>query len=466
MIFVKIFSIVLAAGQGKRMKTKKHKVLHEVCGKPMIERVVGIIERIRASRQIVVVGYGAESVQAYLGDRVEFAMQHEQLGTGHAVLQAKEHLENEEGITIVAYGDTPLLREETLTRMIEMHKEQGAAATIMTAVVKDPSGLGRIIRTEEGYVTGIVEQKDCTPEQALIPEINAGTYCFDNRKLFAALAQVTNHNSQKEYYLTDVIEIFNRQGETIIGCCSEDPTEAMGVNDRIQLAEADKLMRERILRGHMLNGVSIVDPASTYIEDGVEIGMDTKLLPGCVLKGTTRIGEDCVIGPYSELVDATVADQVDIKQSVLHQASVGSHSSVGPFAYLRPGAKIGEHVKIGDFVEIKNATIGEGTKVSHLTYVGDAVVGKNVNFGCGAVTVNYDGFNKQITEVEDDAFIGSNVNLIAPVKIGKASYVVAGSTITNEVFENDVAIARERQVNKAGYAEKLRERFRAKKTRE
>ncbi|WP_409343874.1 bifunctional UDP-N-acetylglucosamine diphosphorylase/glucosamine-1-phosphate N-acetyltransferase GlmU [Paenibacillus sp. MBLB4367] len=463
---MKLFSIVLAAGQGKRMKTKKHKVLHEICGKPMIERVVGIIERLRANRQIVVVGYGAESVQAYLGDRVEFAMQSEQLGTGHAVLQAKEQLENEEGVTIVAYGDTPLLREETLCRMLEMHREQGAAATIMTAVVKDPTGLGRIIRTEDGYVTGIVEQKDCTPEQALIPEINAGTYCFDNRKLFAALAQVTNHNSQKEYYLTDVIGILKNQGDKIIGCISDDPTEAMGVNDRVQLAEAERLLRERIVRGHMLNGVTIVDPAQTYIEDGVEIGIDTTLLPGCVLKGATKIGEDCVIGPYTELADTKVADLVEIKQSILHQATVGSHSSVGPFAYLRPGAKIGEHVKIGDFVEIKNATIGEGTKVSHLTYVGDAVVGKNVNFGCGSITVNYDGFNKQLTEVGDDAFIGSNVNLIAPVKIGNAAYVVAGSTITNDVSENDVAIARERQVNKAGYAEKLRERFRAKKAQD
>jgi bifunctional UDP-N-acetylglucosamine pyrophosphorylase/glucosamine-1-phosphate N-acetyltransferase len=347
--------------------------------------------------------------------------------------------------------------------MMALHLEKKAAATLLTADFADPIGLGRIIRDADGYVTGIVEQKDCTREQAEITEINAGTYCFDNRKLFEALAQIKNENAQNEYYLTDVIGILHAQGDVVVGYMTEDPAEAFGVNDRVQLAEAGRLMRERIQRKHMLNGVSIEDPQNTYIDGGVEIGADTRLLPGCVLKGTTRIGEECVIGPYSEITDSVIGNGVSIKQSVLQQATVGDETTVGPFAYLRPGAKLGAHVKVGDFVEVKNAELGDGSKVSHLSYVGDAVIGKNVNFGCGAITVNYDGFNKQLTEVEDDAFIGSNVNLIAPVKIGKGAYVVAGSTVTQNVDANDLAIARERQTNKPGYAEVLRKRFIAKK---
>jgi len=463
MIPLKIISIVLAAGQGKRMKSKLYKVLHPVCGKPMVGHVLDALDSLETSRKVVIVGHGAEAVQAYLGNRAEYALQAEQLGTGHAVLQAKDLLEHEDGVTMVVCGDTPLVREETLRRMVELHVENGASATILTAELPNPHGYGRIIRNEDGYVTGIVEQKDCTPEQAAVREINTGTYCFDNKKLFAALGKVTNSNAQNEYYLTDVIRILKDEGQTVLAHCTQDLAEAIGVNDRVALSEAEQLMRERIVKGHMLNGVTVIDPANTYIEKDVRIGSDTVLLPGCVLKGQTVIGEDCMIGPFTELSDSIVGDGTAIKQSILSEATVGNKVNIGPFAYLRPGTKLADSVKVGDFVEIKNAVIGEGSKVPHLSYVGDAIVGSHVNIGCGVITANYDGFNKSTTEIGDDSFIGSNSNLIAPVKIGKGAYVVAGSTITHEVHDDDLAIARARQVNKTGYAEKIRARFKAKK---
>lgn len=460
-----IFSIVLAAGKGKRMKSKLYKVLHPVCGKPMVGHVLDALENLGVSRKIVVVGHGAEAVREYLGDQAEYALQAEQLGTGHAVLQAEPLLKSEDGVTLVVCGDTPLVREETMRRMIGLHAEKGAAATILTAEFADPHGYGRVLRDASGNVNGIAEQKDCTPEQAAIREINTGTYCFDNKKLFAALGKVTNNNAQNEYYLTDVIRILKEAGETVAAFCTADTAEAIGVNDRVALSEAEQLMQARIIREHMLAGVTIPAPANTYIEKDVTIGADTVLLPGCILKGKTVIGEDCVIGPFTEITDSTVGSKTQIKQSVLLEAAVGSKVNIGPYAYLRPGAQLADSVKVGDFVEIKNSVIGEGSKVPHLSYVGDATVGSRTNIGCGVITANYDGFNKSKTEIGDDAFIGSNVNLIAPVKVGNGAFVVAGSTITREVGENDLAIARPRQENKEGYAAKLRSRFQAKKDR-
>ncbi|PYI50217.1 bifunctional UDP-N-acetylglucosamine diphosphorylase/glucosamine-1-phosphate N-acetyltransferase GlmU [Paenibacillus flagellatus] len=461
---MRVLGVVLAAGQGKRMKSKLYKVLHPVCGKPMVGHVLDVLDAVRADRKVVIVGHGAEAVQSYVGDRAEFALQAEQLGTGHAVLMAAPMLEGEDGITVVICGDTPLIRPESIEAMIRLHREQGAAATLMSAKLESPQGYGRIIRNGQGHVEKIVEQKDCTPEQDAIDEINAGTYVFDNRKLFAALSQVTNDNAQNEYYFTDVIGILRGQGEKVLGYCTTDASEWIGVNDRIALSEAEKYMRQRINREHMANGVTFIDPAATYIEKDVRIGADTVLYPGSSLRGRTVVGADCVIGPGCDITDSTIGDGVQIKQSVLAEAEVGDGTTVGPFAYLRPGAKLEANVKIGDFVEIKNATIGEGSKVSHLSYVGDASVGRNVNVGCGAITVNYDGYNKHKTVIGDDAFVGSNVNLIAPITIGQGAYVVAGSTVTQDVPDNDVAIARERQTNKGpGYAEKLRSRFKAAK---
>lgn len=460
---MQLYGIVLAAGQGKRMKSKLYKVLHPVCGKPMVGHVLDVLDAVQVDRKVVIVGHGAEAVQAYLGNRAEFALQAEQLGTGHAVAMAKPQLGEEDGITVVICGDTPLIRPDSLEAMIQLHREQGAAATLMSADLDVPRGYGRIVRSGHGDVERIVEQKDCTAEEDAIREINAGTYVFDNRKLFAALEKVTNHNAQNEYYFTDVIGILRAQGEKVLAYCTSDPSEWIGVNDRVALSEAEKYMRERINQEHMRNGVTVIDPANTYIEKEVRIGADTVLYPGTVLRGNTVIGQDCMVGPNCEIADSTIGDGVEIKHSVLAEAAVGDNCTVGPFAYLRPGAKLAGNVKIGDFVEIKNSFLDEGVKVSHLSYIGDASVGKNVNVGCGSITVNYDGFNKHKTVIGDDAFVGSNVNLIAPVTIGKGAFLVAGSTITNDVPAGDVAIARERQTNKAGYAEKLRNRFKSQK---
>lgn len=460
---MKRLAIVLAAGQGKRMKSKLYKVLHPVCGKPMVGHVLQTVDQVHCERSVVVVGHGAETVRSYLGDAAEYVLQEEQLGTGHAVKQAKELLGNEHGSTIVICGDTPLVTSETLEGLLALHENNKAAATVLTAHMDNPKGYGRVIRDEEGKVLRIVEQKDCSPEEDAVGEINTGTYCFDNAKLFAALDKVTNNNAQQEYYLTDVIGIMKQAGETVLAYQTDDHAESIGVNDRLALSQAEGFMRERITRRHMLNGVTIIDPASTYIGADVTIGADTVLHPGTILRGNTVIGGQCEIGPNTEIEDSVIADGVSIKYSVLSKSEVGAGSNVGPFAYLRPGAKLGEHVKIGDFVEVKNSTIDDGSKVSHLSYVGDAKVGKNVNVGCGAITVNYDGYNKSITEIEDDAFIGSNVNLVAPVKVGKGAFVVAGTTVTHSVADNDLAIGRHRQENKPGYAEKIRARAKAKK---
>ena len=460
---MKRFAIVLAAGQGKRMKSKLYKVLHPVCEKPMVGHVVDTLKELNAARIVAVVGHGAEAVQAYLGDKAEYALQAQQCGTGHAVMQVESLLANEEGMSLVICGDTPLITKETLEQLFDVHVKKGAAATLLSAILPQPAGYGRIVRDANGSVLGIVEHKDCNAEQLTIQEINAGTYCFDNRKLFEALKQVTNNNAQGEYYLTDVIAILQQAGETIAAHILEDPNEATGVNDRAALAEVEHVMRARINRKHMLNGVTFIDSMSTYIGTDVAIGSDSVIHPGTVLSGKTVIGQDCEIGPSAHITDCTVDDAVSIRYSTLVESKVGKGTAIGPYAYLRPGTEVGQDVKVGDFVELKNAKIDDGSKISHLSYVGDAVVGKNVNIGCGAITVNYDGFTKSTTEIHDDAFVGSNVNLIAPIVIGKGAYVVAGSTVTSNVGEGDLAIARERQVNKQGYATKLKGRLKAQK---
>ena len=460
---MKRFGIVLAAGQGKRMKSKLYKVLHPVCEKPMVGHVVDTLKELNAARIVAVVGHGAEAVQAYLGDKAEYTLQAQQCGTGHAVMQVESLLANEDGMSLVICGDTPLITKETLEKLFDVHVEKGAAATLLSAILPQPAGYGRIVRDVNGSVLGIVEHKDCNAEQLAIQEINAGTYCFDNRKLFEALKQVTNNNAQGEYYLTDVIAILQQSGETIAAHILEDPNEATGVNDRAALAEVEHVMRARINRKHMLNGVTFIDSMSTYIGTDVAIGSDSVIHPGTVLSGKTVIGQDCEIGPSAHITDCTVDDAVSIRYSTLVESKVGRGTAIGPYAYLRPGTEVGQDVKVGDFVELKNAKIDDGSKISHLSYVGDAVVGKNVNIGCGAITVNYDGFTKSTTEIHDDAFVGSNVNLIAPIVIGKGAYVVAGSTVTSNVGEGDLAIARERQVNKQGYATKLKGRLKAQK---
>ncbi|MED1785580.1 bifunctional UDP-N-acetylglucosamine diphosphorylase/glucosamine-1-phosphate N-acetyltransferase GlmU [Brevibacillus fortis] len=451
----KIHAVVLAAGQGTRMKSKLYKVLHPVCGKPMVQHVVDTMASMQVQDIVVVVGHGADTVRAKLGEDVTYALQEEQLGTAHAVSQAAPFLQDKEGTTFLLYGDVPLLSATTLSALLTYHEEQQAAATVLTALLPDATGYGRIVRNEAGEVLRIVEHKDATEAERAIREINTGIYCYDNRKLWKALAEVKNDNAQGEYYVTDVVSILRDAGEKVVGYEAVDPEETMGVNDRVQLSEAEAYMKKRIMTGHMRNGVTIIDPASTYIEADVKIEADTVIHPGSFLRGQTTVGADCVIGPQADLTNVDAASGVTISYSVMVDSSVESESSVGPFAYVRPGTQIGSNAKIGDFVELKNAKIGDGTKVPHLSYVGDAEIGDGVNIGCGTITVNYDGAVKHKTTVKDGAFIGCNSNLVAPVTVGQNAYVAAGSTINQDVPDNALAIARERQVNKIDYANKM-----------
>ncbi|QOY37461.1 bifunctional UDP-N-acetylglucosamine diphosphorylase/glucosamine-1-phosphate N-acetyltransferase GlmU [Anaerobacillus isosaccharinicus] len=452
------FAVILAAGQGTRMKSRLYKVLHSVCGKPMVQHVVDQISLVGVDETVVVVGHGAEKVKDQLGDKITYVLQEEQLGTGHAVMQAEPVLKNKEGVTIVLCGDTPLITKETMESLLAFHAEHKAKATILTAKATDPTGYGRIVRDSQGAVLRIVEHKDATDEERMITEINTGTYCFDNAALFEALKHVGNTNVQGEYYLPDVIEILQNRGELIAAFQTANFEETLGVNDRVALASAESIMKNRINETHMRNGVTLIDPTNTYIGAEVTIGTDTVIKPGTALSGKTAIGDNCEIGPNTEIIDSLVGDQTMIKQSVVSKSEIGNDVTIGPFAHIRPESQIHDEVKVGNFVEIKKTIFGKGSKASHLSYIGDAQIGSDVNLGCGSITVNYDGKNKYLTKVEDGAFVGCNSNLIAPVTVGKNSYIAAGSTITDDVPENSLAIARERQMIKREYVNKLKEK--------
>ena len=450
-----IFAVVLAAGQGTRMKSKLYKVLHPVCGKSMVEHVIDNINTLNTNRIVTVVGHGAEMVKETLGNKSEYVLQAEQLGTAHAIQQADQLLGSLEGTTLVVCGDTPLIRPETMQALFDHHQKTNAKATILTAITDNPTGYGRILRDSTGQVSQIVEQKDATEEQRLVKEINTGTYCFDNKLLFETLKLVKNDNAQGEYYLPDVIEILQKQGEMVSAYVTNDFDETLGVNDRFALSQAEELMRARINERHMRNGVTIINPATTHISSEAIIGSDTIIQPGTVIEGKTVIGEDCVIGPNSHIVNTTIGDRTTIHSSVLVDSIVVNETAVGPFAHLRPESSLGDKVKIGNFVEVKKSSLGNNSKVSHLSYIGDAEVGQNVNIGCGTITVNYDGKNKYKTTIEDDVFVGCNSNLVAPVTLKEGSYVAAGSTITKEVPSDALAVARARQENKLNYVSKL-----------
>ncbi|PLR93305.1 bifunctional UDP-N-acetylglucosamine diphosphorylase/glucosamine-1-phosphate N-acetyltransferase GlmU [Bacillus sp. T33-2] len=449
------YAIILAAGQGTRMKSKLYKVLHPVCGKPMVQHVVDQVQSLNINEIVAIVGHGAEAVKARLGENIKYALQPEQLGTAHAVLQSRDMLQGKEGVTLVVCGDTPLIKAETMEQLISHHEETNAKATILTAIAENPAGYGRIIRNESGFVEKIVEHKDATEEERTIPEINTGTYCFDNKALFEAIQQVSNDNVQGEYYLPDVIEILKNQGEAVSAYVTDSFEETLGVNDRVALAEAERIMRKRINELHMRNGVTLIDPDNTYLGADVTIGQDTVILPGTTITDGAVIGTECIIGPNSEISHCEIGDNTVIRQSAAFDSKIGSHVNIGPFAHIRPDSHIGDDVKIGNFVEIKKAVIGNGSKASHLSYIGDAEVGEDVNIGCGSITVNYDGKNKYLTKIEDGVFIGCNSNLVAPVTIGKGAYVAAGSTITEDVPGDALSIARARQVNKENYVEQL-----------
>ena len=449
-----LYSMILAAGEGKRMKSAHAKPLQKAGGKALIDWVLDASEAAGADENIVVIGHNAEEMESYLKDRVTYTYQYEQLGTGYAVMQGIAPIKDQEGTVMVLCGDTPLITAKTLRAAFDAHQEEGRAATVITAIAPDPYGYGRIVR-ENDAVVRIVEQKDASEAEKAITEINAGMYLFDIQKLVYALGKLNNDNAQGEYYLTDVIAILLESGESV-DAFAADMKETLGVNDRIQLAQADKILNERKVQELMTDGVCVFSPESVRVDADVQVGRDTVIYPGTILEGNTVIGENCVVGPNTRLSNCVIGNDTDIQYSVAMDSRIGNGTHVGPFAYTRPGSSIGNGNKVGDFVEVKNANIGDGTKIAHLTYVGDADVGKRVNFGCGTVVVNYDGISKHRTVIEDDCFIGCNSNLVSPVTVRKRAYTAAGSTITDEVPEDALAIARARQVNKDGWVTKNR----------
>lgn len=437
--------IILAAGEGKRMKSKHSKVTHKILGKSMIEWVYNAVKKAGAADCIVVVGHRADEVRECLGEKVKYAIQEQQLGTGHAVMQVVPYLkEKEDGYVMIMCGDMPLISSDTIKNAIKKHIEDKNAVTILTAEFDDPTGYGRIVKNGDKVIK-IIEEKDATPQEKNIKEVNSGLYCFNVKPLIEALQRITNNNNQKEYYLTDTIEILINQGEKVETYKIKDNYEIMGINDKIQLSQAVKILRKNINETYMKSGVIIIDPDTTYIEPNVEIGIDVVIYPGTIIEGKSIIEEDCVIGPYTRIVNSTVKKGAKVQNSVVLESVIGESSCIGPFAYLRPGSIIGKEVKIGDFVEVKNSVIGDKTKVSHLSYIGDCDVGANVNVGCGTIVVNYDGRKKHRSIIRDNAFIGCNTNLISPVEVESNSYIAAGSTITHKVPENSLAIARARQ---------------------
>ncbi len=447
-------AIILAAGAGTRMKSSKPKVLHEVSGKSMVNHVIEQVRKAGAKNIIVVVGHGAELVKGALeNEDVSFAVQEQQLGTGHAVMQASD-LIDDEGNVLVLCADTPLITAKSLTALADYHAENNNAVTVLTANVDNPFGYGRIVRDDDGRFEKIVEEKDACDEEKKICEINSGMYCYKAEFLKEYLNKLTNDNSQKEYYITDLIEMAVRDKLGAGGFAIEDNREIMGVNNRVQLSEAQKIMNRRIAERHMMNGVTVMNPDDVYIEDDVVIRNDTEVWSGAVIKGKTVIGSGCVIGKDTIIEDSIIGDRVDILKSVIKESKVGSDTTVGPFAYLRPKTQVGNECRVGDFVEMKNAIFGDGSKASHLSYIGDADVGENVNVGCGVVFSNYDGVNKFRSTVGDRAFIGSNVNLIAPVTLEDDAYVAAGTTVTVTVPEGSLCVGRSHEILEEGWVEK------------
>lgn len=453
------YILILAAGKGTRMKSSLPKVLHEAIYHPILSYVLRAAKEVGAADVCTVVGHGAEEVKAAFDGQTSFVLQKEQKGTGHAVREGLAAFEDHKcGTVLVLCGDTPLLRGETLKSLCEFHEREGAAVTVMTASLENPFGYGRIVRSESGALLRIVEQRDATEEEQAIHEINSGVYCFDLSFLRDAVSRLNADNEQGELYLTDTIAIANSDGKKALAFAIDDFEEVQGINDRIQLAAAAKVLRRRKAEELMRAGVTLIDPDSTVIDPLAVVGEDTVIEPFTVIKGHTVVGKNCHIGPDAELRDSLLGDNVTFWRSVATEAKVGDHGNIGPFAYLRPKTELCDHVKVGDFVEIKNSTIGSGSKLPHLTYIGDSDVGSRCNIACGTITCNYDGFNKTRSTIGDNVFVGCNVNLVSPVTVENGAYIAAGSTITRDVPRDALAVAREKQSIKEGWAENFRNR--------
>jgi bifunctional UDP-N-acetylglucosamine pyrophosphorylase / glucosamine-1-phosphate N-acetyltransferase len=442
------------------MKSELPKVLHPIAGKSLIARVLDTAQALHPSSVTLVVGHAAEKVRAHLVDRpaIAYAVQEPQLGTGHAVLQAAPLLQNRTGTVVLLSGDVPLLTADSLRALIATHREAGAAATVLTAKLERPYGYGRVVRTN-GRVTRIVEERDATPAQRDIKEINSGIYAFALEPLFEALRAINAENAQGEYYLPDLIGIYRRQKRGVATFTIANAAEIRGINSRTELAEVSKMVRQQKNEELMAAGVTIIDPATTYIDSDVEVGPDTVIHPCVFIEQGTTIGAACEIHAGSRIVNSTVGDRVLIRNhSILTDATVADDAAVGPFAHLRPGASLGEKARVGNFVELKKTTLGAGSKANHLAYLGDATIGDNVNVGAGTITCNYDGLAKHHTVVEDGAFVGSNSTLVAPVTVGRGAYVAAGSAVTEDVPAGALGIGRGRQDNKPGWVEKRKKR--------
>ncbi|NLU75807.1 bifunctional UDP-N-acetylglucosamine diphosphorylase/glucosamine-1-phosphate N-acetyltransferase GlmU [Streptomyces sp. HNM0575] len=456
--------VVLAAGEGTRMKSATPKVLHEICGRSLLGHVVASSRNLSPEHLVVVVGHAREQVAAHLAEvdaEVRTAVQHEQNGTGHAVRMALEELSGSgvalDGTVVVTCGDTPLLTGETLRSLAGTHASDGNAVTVLTAEVPDSAGYGRIVREEDsGAVTAIVEDKDATPEQRAITEINSGVFAFDAQLLSDALGKVRTDNSQGEEYLTDVLGILRSAGHRVGASVAGDHREILGINNRVQLAEARRLLNGRLLERAMLAGVTVVDPSSTLLDVSVSYERDVTVLPGTQLTGSTHLSEGCEVGPNSQLADTAVGAGASVSNTVASGAEIGDGAKVGPFTYLRPGTRLGVKAKAGGFVELKNAEIGEGSKVPHLSYVGDASVGDHTNIGAATVFVNYDGENKHRTAIGSHCKTGADNMFVAPVTVGDGAYTAAGSVITKDVPSGSLAVARGQQRNIAGWVARKR----------
>jgi bifunctional UDP-N-acetylglucosamine pyrophosphorylase/glucosamine-1-phosphate N-acetyltransferase len=448
--------VVLAAGKGTRMKSEVPKVLHLAAGLPLVERVLRTADALEPASVVVIVGHGSRQVQDALGIRMglSFALQQPQLGTGHALLQAEPLLAGKNGTLVLLSGDVPLLRAGTIRTLVRTHVDATAAATVVTSIVDRPDGYGRIVR-EGGAVASIVEHKDASPAERGIREINSGIYAFDLAPLFGALKEIGAANAQGEYYLPDLVRIYRARGLKVETLVVEDPREIMGVNSRKELADVAAILRMTKNEELMASGVTIVDPSSAFIGPDVTIGPDTIIEPGVYLEGHTRIGSRCRINSGVRIVDSVLDDDVVVNNfCVITQSRVERGARVGPFAHVRPESTIGQDAHVGNFVELKKTVLGHGSKASHLTYLGDSTIGERVNVGAGTITCNYDGVRKNQTTIEDEAFIGSDTQLIAPVRVGKGAYVAAGSSITDDVPAGALAITRGRQVNKEGWVER------------